>query len=279
MINNFLNYRIKQTLDITDYMSTLQSVQINPSEMCNRTCVFCPRNDPKIYKNHKKYISVDTCIEIGKQLSDFDFKGRIGFVGFGEPLLNENIVSCVAAIRKHCNTAQWIEINTNGDFLTRDLIIKLYNAGCTNIAISMYDKDESIKFNEMFSKIKIEYVLRHHYDVSKNYNLNLVNRIGILNQEIEENNNSCYIPFYKMFIDWNGDYLLCEQDWGRVTKKYNINEINISNFWIDKLERYRTNLINNNRKNQTPCNSCNINGILFGQESFKYIKNHMKKCI
>ena len=32
-------------------MEALQSITINPTELCNRTCHFCPRSDPKVYPN------------------------------------------------------------------------------------------------------------------------------------------------------------------------------------------------------------------------------------
>lgn len=271
---NLLDHRYKQKVSITDFISTLQSVQLNPTEMCNRTCIFCPRHDPKLYRNSKKHMSVDLCRIIGQQLSEFKFAGRIGFVGFGEPLLNPLIAECISTIRDNCLSAKWIEVNTNGDFLTREIVKKLADAGCTDIAVSMYDKDESKKYQEMFKSVDIRYMLRHHYDVSKNYNLGLVDRIGIMKKEIKRDiQRPCYIPFYKLFIDWNGDYLLCDQDWSRDSNQYNIKDVSIFDYWTKKLNPYRKNLIHGNRYLNVPCNSCNIDGILNGKDSFDFISN------
>jgi len=267
-----LPHRYLQQTPISDFMSTLQSVQINPTELCNRTCVFCPRNDSTLYKNSNRHMTIDTCKKIGNQLSEFNFKGRVGLVGFGEPLLNPKLVDCIAALKSNCPSITWIEVNTNGDFLNRDVVESLSQAGCTDIAVSMYDQDDTDKYQEMFNNIDINYVLRHHYDKSKDYNLSLVNRIDILKKNVQEiNKNSCYIPFYKMFIDWNGDFLLCDQDWGRESKKYNINNVSVANFWTSKLDRYRINLTKGNRNLQRPCSSCNVHGRLHGQASFEFI--------
>lgn len=270
------NLRFQQIVKPVDLKSTLQSVQLNPTEMCNRTCVFCPRHDPNLYKNSKKHMSPESCIIIGQQLSEMDFKGRIAFVGFGEPLLNPMLAECIRAVKDNCPTAHWIEINTNGDFLTKEVIIELKNSGCTDIAISMYDKDDTEKYNQMFEGIDIRYILRHQYDASKNYNLNIVDRIGIVKGlKKHDNQRPCYIPFYKLFIDWNGDYLLCDQDWAKVTKKHNIKETKIIDFWNKKLNEYRRNLIVGDRAANNPCKNCDINGLIRGKDSFDIISREL----
>jgi radical SAM protein with 4Fe4S-binding SPASM domain len=271
---NPLPHRYQQISPITDFMSTLQSVQVNPTELCNRKCIFCPRSDPKIYPNSKNHISIDTCRKIGQQLFDINYKGRIGFVGFGEPLLHPNLEECIKAIKETGVKAQWIEINTNGDFLNRKIIEKLKVAGCTDIAVSMYDHDDSEKYKMMFDGVDIRYVLRHHYDQDKNYNLKIVDRIGVLKGNVKEyNRNQCFIPFYKMFIDWDGSFLLCDQDWGRLTKTYNVTNTTIKEFWSEKLKSYRNNLAVGQRSLQRPCNSCDVNGTLIGKQSFNFITN------
>ena len=270
---NIDELRNLQEHGVTDLWSTLRSVEINPTELCNRTCGFCPRTDPKLYKNSKKHIDPSLCTLIGNQLQNFT--GRIGFVGFGEPLLHPNIVNCIANIKVACPTAQWIEINTNGDILTRELAIELADAGCTNITISMYDKDNTDYFTEMLKDIDIQLVLRHHYDTSTN---GIVNRINIIQRDgdILEINRPCYKPFYKMFIDWNGDFLLCEQDWSKVTNNYNIYSTSITDFWLDKLATYRKELANGNRTLR-PCNKCDINGTKYGYESFRMFNDTQTK--
>lgn len=262
-----------QSQGVIDFNSTLKSVEINPTELCNRKCVFCPRVDPSLYKNQKKHIDPNLCEVIGGQLEDFNFTGRIGFTGFGEPLLHPQLIDCVYKIRK-CKSARWIEINTNGDTLTREMAVELAEAGCTNITISMYDNDQTEFFNEMLQGTGLTFVLRHHYNSNVNYNLNMVNRIDIIKKDKPINiKNPCYIPFYKMFIDWNGDYLLCQQDWGRTTAMYNVLTTPIEEFWISKLYEQRKDLALSKRQH-SPCSHCNINGTLYGEDSFNFFVNH-----
>jgi MoaA/NifB/PqqE/SkfB family radical SAM enzyme len=248
-----------------DLYSALRSVEINPTELCNRACPFCPRVDPNIYKNQKKHIDPDLCTLLGEQLSTFGFDGRIGFVGFGEPLLHPNITECVRNIKQSCPTAKWIEINTNGDLLTRDIAIDLANAGCTTITVSMYDRDDTVYFTEMLVGVKIELVLKHQYDIA---NIKIINRIDIIQQtKVLNISRHCYIPFYKIFVDWNGDYLLCQQDWGKTTNTYNIKNTPVIDYWLSKLTEYRKNLSMGNRI-QNPCDKCDIDGTVYGKSSF-----------
>lgn len=262
-----------QSTGVNDFLSTLKSVEINPTELCNRTCVFCPRTDPAIYKNQKKHISVGLCKTIAEQLNSINFSGRIGITGFGEPLLNPKLLECIAELR-NCKTARWIEVTTNGDNLTRNLVLKLAEVGCTNITVSMYDNDKSKYFTDMIEDTSIELTLKHHYDIEQNYNLRIVNRIDIVKKTANLNlNKPCYIPFYKIFIDWNGDYLLCQQDWGKTTALYNIQTTNIETYWLRKLHEYRKKLAKGTRM-QDPCKYCNIDGTVYGSESFNFFINN-----
>lgn len=259
--------------EIPDLASTLRMVELNPTELCNRTCVFCPRSTD-LYKNQKLFMDVDTAKKIAFDLRSFDFNGRLGFVGFGEPLLHKNLEKLIEEIRNGVPKLKWLEVNTNGDFLTLDRMASLKNSGCTHIGISMYDEDKSEFFKDMGNKVGINVIPRHHYDVKNNYGLKIVNRKDIINNnaEIKSINRPCYLPFYKVFIDWNGDVLLCDNDWSKKHKFGNIHQTNLKNIWINsELNVYRKQLIQN-RRDLSPCNKCEINGMLFGRESFERFK-------
>lgn len=263
-------------LTVTDLISTLQRVEINPTELCNRTCVFCPRSNPNIYKNRKLHMSVKTCELIGQELSKINYAGTIGFVGFGEPMLHPQLPDCIRAVRQY--TSAPIEVNTSGDFLTKQTAQDLVSAGCTNITVSMYDSDQTEHFKNVCNELPVVLTLRHHYNVEAEYNLNIVNRIAIVdkNVAVESVTRPCYMPFYKLFIDWNGDYLLCDQDWARASAgQHNIHQTSIEEFWLNKINRYRMPLLTGNRSINAPCNKCDINGTVRGEENFNLIKDYL----
>lgn len=261
-----LQYKSQLSVDL---ITSLKSIEINPVEACTRKCSFCPRSNPSLYPTTNKRISLDTCTKIAKDLAEINYTGRVGLVGFGEPLLHKQLENCISIIHKHNPKLKYIEVITNGDLLTTDRIKSLYNAGCNLIAVSMYEKDISTDIEHQRQNIPIEIVYRHHYDPSLNYNLDLVNRKEIAFENNKLNIESpCYIPFYKMFIDWNGDVLTCQNDWSRSLILGNINTESIKDVWLGKLYNEFKGTLKEGKRTITPCNKCNVCGIKRGEHEF-----------
>ena len=89
-VNEHLEYRKKRyhNADINNKkLLGLSTVEINPTELCNRTCSFCPRSDPNVYPNRNLNMTIDTAENISNQLLDANFTGDIHITGFGEPTL------------------------------------------------------------------------------------------------------------------------------------------------------------------------------------------------
>lgn len=248
----------------------LQSITINPTELCNRTCGFCPRSDAKRYPNQNLHISQKTVESLSKKLKEFGYRGRVGWSGNGEPLLTENFLDHIESVARSNPDLSVHEINTNGDKLTPNLIEKIYSAGINHIIVSVYDGEESLeKFKDMFRGYSVEdYTLRISYG-DKNP-IGFTNRAGFVSvnsDKISEfKDNKCYLPFYKLVIDWNGDVLVCCEDWGRKSRsELNINTHTLSEIWnSDKLRSYRNNLVIGKRT-LSPCNVCNIHGEKVGK--------------
>ena len=259
-------------------ITALQRVEINPVELCNRACVFCPRSDKNVYPNRNLHMTTDTMQNIAVGLNQIKYNGRLTFSGFGEPLLHENIFELIR-ISKQIETIERVQLITNGDRLNRSLIDKLYNSGVDRLEINMYDGPEQQQtFESMLKDVPTDsYFLRHHYKTSEqDYGLILNNRAGSVDagEKIQSPIMSrCNLPFYKLMIDWNGDVLLCCQDWKRVSDiKLNVNHMTIREIWLnEQFEKYRERLSNNDRKLK-PCNTCNINGTIQGDEAHELFR-------
>ena len=134
----------------------------------------------------------------------------------------------------------------------------------------MYDKDLTSEIEKMFDGSNITLVFKHFYNKD---NIRIVNRENIMNREKSYKiKRPCYFPFNKMFIDWDGNVLLCVNDWSKNSIVGNINNDTIQNIWMnDNYKKYRKMLIEGKRDIE-PCNKCNINGTLFGQKSFDCFK-------
>ena len=255
--------RKMQSTGAVDLISTLSTVEINITDICNRECSFCPQSlDDYSYKSS---IKLDIIEKIAFDLSAIDYNGRVSFVGFGEPLLYKNLHKAVDIINRIVKNVKWIEINTNADYLTRDKAEVLALSGCTNLTVSMYDYDISSKITSLLAGIEIELTFKHCYAI-----LPVVNRNDIISQETVLNiNRQCFLPFYKMLIDSTGDVLICNNDWGRNGVIGSIKEQSIQEIWFsEKISNYRNELKNGNRNKCDPCKYCNINGKQYGKDSY-----------
>ena len=261
-----------------DKITSLQRIEINCVELCNRSCVFCPRSDTSVYPNQNLHMHVDTINNMCVGLKEIDYNGRITFSGMGEPLLHEDLYSLLTPIKNQLPHLERLQVITNGDKLTPDKIIQMIDCGVDRIEVNLYDGPEQVEhYTNMFGTHTKYMHLRHHYygeDVT--YGLTLNNRGGSVDMgDNYENymNKPCYLPFYKMVINWNGDLLLCAQDWLHESDlKININETSIHEAWLsDSLMKYRNKLLKGSRC-IAPCDKCNVVGTIVGEQAFNNFK-------
>jgi radical SAM protein with 4Fe4S-binding SPASM domain len=292
-VDPFLRHRKSQeeahraaNLGVSDPMASLISVELNITELCNRTCVFCPRTDPAVYPNRKLNMRLDVVERVADDLAGFGFQGRISFSGFGEPFLNRQLETFVRACRSRLpqNT---IEINTNGDFLKVEGIRALFRAGLTFLYVNLYDSADQepalVALLESAGVAKSQYRLRPHWaGATEDFGLNLNNRSGLVNIDNVRSHRTpedlrgkpCYYPFYKMLVDWDGRVLFCSNDWGRKIVVGDVVQQSIRDIWLSEAMRtVRERLAAGNRQ-FSPCDGCNVVGTLHGRDSFDRLRAH-----
>ena len=244
-------------------------VELNINELCNRTCVFCPRHDPKIYPNQNLHMDLELAELISVQLVSVGFKGIVNISGTGEATLTKHLPLIV---KEFGDKKIHIEIVTNGDFLKPKLISDLYSYGLKQLVISMYDGPEQIEyFNNLFDECGIDedlYTLRDRwYEEDEDYGLIYTNRAGSMGEKLlSPHERPCYYPHYAAYIDWNGDVLLCCQDMYNRTEIFgNVKDKPLLDIWVDKkLNDFRKKLVKGERT-ISPCNNCTANGMIFGE--------------
>lgn len=236
-------------------------IEISLTELCNRKCSFCPRCDNK-YPNQNLHMSLDLLKKIDKELKEINWNGAIALCGYGEPMLHEKFLACVEILRDHK-----IELVTNGDYITTSNVENLYEAGIDHIQVSMYDGDHQIElFESVFKNISSDrYTLRDRwYDESEDYGLCLTNRAGTIDLGGDAVDDACFYLAYQILIDWNGDVLLCSQDWHKKVKFGNLYIDKIYDVWFSQyMTKIRRALISGNRELH-PCSQCNACGTHLG---------------
>lgn len=194
-------------------------IDINITELCNRKCIFCPRIDDNFYPNQNLNISLDLIRKIATELERIKYQGAIVLCGFGEPLLHPEITEIVSILSKNAR----IEIVTNGDYLTPSVITNLVQAGAEYFVVSMYDGVHQVEnFKSLFLDANCsdeKFILRDRWhSEADGFGLKLTNRAGTIkigDQDPIDLSHPCHYPAYSMTIDWNGDALLCVQDWNK----------------------------------------------------------------
>lgn len=256
-------------VQMVDGVPLFSWVDINATELCTRKCSFCPRKDG--YPNQNLHIDTRLVKKIADELKSYDYKGGVIFSGYGESILHNDLQGLMKLFDKKIH----IELVTNGDKLSEDLIAGLYMAGLDMTIVSLYDGPHQIDyFKKMFSKVGVKeehYFLRHRWhDLGEDFSLLLTNRAGMVKGPQETHKQKpCFYSAYFIMIDWNGDAILCPQDWNKRIKSGNIYRESLLEVWkSDNLKKYRKSLCAGDRL-FTPCNQCNVLGTLHGYNHAK----------
>lgn len=252
-------------------------VDLSLTELCNRShghpraCTFCPRIDSTFYPNQNLHMSMDLVKKITFELDELDYKGTVVLCGYGEPLLHPKIVEVVEtlALGGDCR----VEIVTNGDFLGPVKIAELRDAGLSYFVVSMYDGEHQVaKLKQSFKDAQCGeeyYLLRDRWHTAADqFGLKLTNRGGTVmvgEQDPVDRRRPCYYMTYQLQIDWNGDVLLCPQDWHKKQKMGNVNHDSLLDVWTSKRMHKRRTALIAGRRDETPCNNCNTDGTLHGE--------------
>ena len=255
-------------------------IEISESGVCNRKCSFCPRSDPS-FVERKEFITNDLHLKLCKELEQLNYKGTIRYSGFVEPLLDKNIFNLIKMAREFVPSSN-IELVTNGDVLNKKRLIKLFNKGLNKILISAYDDKKTAEQLENLCKDaklnKSQYIVRHRYLSEENdFGITLSNRSGLMeNAEFkikslkEPLKKPCYIPSYTFFLDYQGDVLMCPHDWGKKIILGNLKKEKLIDIWFSKKSVSIRKMLNNNNRNFTPCNVCDVDGTLMGKKNSIY---------
>ena len=185
-------------------------VELSIIDVCNRSCSFCPKVDPKIAPNTYQKMTMDLVNKLTQDLKKINYQGSVTLCGYGEPMLHKGVFE----ISKKLAEASFVEVVTNGDTLKAESILKLYNSNVNKLLISLYDGPEQItKFKKMTKEAGVPndfVILRDRWHgADKDYGLKLTNRTGTINIGNQDNIGTftyCNYPAYSVLIDWNGDF-------------------------------------------------------------------------
>jgi radical SAM protein with 4Fe4S-binding SPASM domain len=232
------------------------TIEIEINSHCNMACDYCPN-------------SVDTRVETGdmdfglylllmSQLKERDYRGRIAFDFYNEPMLAKNfnqIVSTTKEYLPHC----LISLYTNGTYINDTATAKqLIDLGIGEIVVTKHEDVEKFEFEKVYQAL--EEVYQTKYTLRNYKELRLTNRGGSL-QNVGPNaigNVPCRIPYIMMTVTVKGNVLPCFEDYKQENIMGNIEDEHILDIWNNqKFNQFRKDLLMGKRDQYNICNQCN----------------------
>lgn len=216
------------------FKNDLKMIEIETFSYCNRKCWFCP-NSIVDRKSENKLMNIADYISILNQLKEINFSGEITFSRYNEPLAYKDLILHRIRLARKIVPNAILRINTNGDFLNKDYIFDLRDAGLNELWIQQYlNNDQKYNHDEVKKRMDVkvkklelkENVLTNiegfkiEYDLSikgmtvhiraRNFEFDGSDRGGVLNiAEDYTRTQPCTQVFNNMYIDFNGAIMIC----------------------------------------------------------------------
>jgi radical SAM protein with 4Fe4S-binding SPASM domain len=285
--NKIYDKRIKKKIEELENNYPM-ALDIGTTNFCNAACIMCPHSKLKNYGTMEMglYMKIiDNCqiLNIREVVLSF----------FGEPLLDELIFERIKyAKSKDLKVAFY----SNGSLINKEAAEKLVESGLDSITISLdgatretYEKirkglifdivDKNVE--RLSQMVKVNLVLveleENKKDIKKFYKKwkNKVNSINVINMrnwtgDIKKegtkesfhyskiNRKPCALLWLKMVVDWNGDVVLCCDDWNHSTVLGNLKNQTIEEVWKgEKLRKIREAHIKGEFHKIPLCSKCN----------------------
>jgi len=224
---------------------------------CNNHCPFCPH----VFNNKPLNIMKwDVYCKIINSLCSIGYNGRVTLMLSNEPLLEERLIDMIK-YAKEKSPRLFLDITTNGILLSLKTVDNLICAGLDNINVNDYrgDRDRfpckiSNNLKEVYEAYsnnpKLTFQMRRFDEQLPNYGGNIPRSVP------QQDLGFCNFPFRKLVIAYNGDILLCCNDFMYVTNYGNIITGDLIDCWNNsEFNKVRLALLEDKRISL--CNHCN----------------------
>lgn len=236
------------------------TIELNITELCNFKCVFCPRSGD--YPNSNLHMSMDVVDKIIEDIKDWGRHFTIFIAGRGEPTLHNNFSELLTKFIDFRDATGLVDIcvHTNGAKLDKHLeAMSKLDAFTYNI----YDETKSVqqKIKKYKSLKNINFKDKRTSFTKKKFS----SRAGSIElDDIFKSKGSTHVygkmckkPFQTIYVNWNGDYNLCCDNWKDIVVLSNIFKESLKDYATHnkKLLDYQEDLLSFNRS-MHPCSTC-----------------------
>ena len=219
-------------------LESVHTISIETLTACNLRCSYCPNSvyERGLIKNNQ-YMKIELFEKIIDELSEINWSGIIQPHSYGEPLLDKRLEKLCSYTREKLPNAT-ISIVTNGELLSVDIYKNLIKAGADRFKVTQHLSTESKGTLDV-----INYRKQHGDDgVYFTYNkLEIINSRGglvDLPTEVSRSKQECNYPDYHIGFHYNGEIMMCCNDYLNDVKIGNISNEKLLDIW------YKPNYIN-----------------------------------
>jgi len=237
-----------------DSFDQVHTLYIETLTACNLRCSYCPNSvyERGLIKNNQE-MDPELFYKIIDELAELNWVGDIQPHSYGEPLLDGRLPSFCSYIREKIPLAS-ISIYTNGELLNIDWYKKLVSAGVNKFRVTQHLENESKGTLDV-----IRYREKHDFDnVEFTYTrLNHINsRGGLVDVDEGKLRQECNYPDHHVGISFDGQILICCNDYLNEAKMGNIKDEKIIEIWQKPIyKNIRTNIRSGNFTLDI-CNKC-----------------------
>jgi hypothetical protein len=211
----------------------VRMVEIENHSYCNRTCWFCP--NARLDRRSSNILMQDSVYEkILSNLESIGYSQTFAWSRYHEPLAHDSIYDRIALARRRLPRAHLLVIS-NGDYLNRDTLQKLEDAGLDRMMLDLYLPDgqerDAAEIRSALEKFRSRTGLAlspiGDYDsrclgskISITMGIplysaaNMSSRGGLVKIDGLENFQRtavCFNPVHSVTVDYNGKCVLCCQ--------------------------------------------------------------------
>jgi len=226
-------YRLKYKLHYNTF-DFFSSIAIETTTYCNLRCKNCPNSiyERGILKN-KKLMPMFLFKKIINELAEINYCGEILLHFYGEPLTDARLPLLVSYAKQKIPKAK-IHINTNGFLLTPDIYKKLIHLGIEEFLITQYGKEmpNNVKKVVDYLKTRPKKENKIKYRILGE-DILLSNRGGELkiDNSVDYERPICLYPNTAVHIDYQGNLVLCCNDYHSSITFGNLNKENLVDIW------------------------------------------------
>ncbi len=249
------------------------TVYIEPTNVCNLSCEFCPQSldDYKDRAGYHRHIDMNLYRRLIEEVKGMNLKS-LKLYFFGEPLMHPGIGEICRLATTVCDR---VELTTNLIPLTFDKAIAIMQSRIQYIRVSWYGvQEQKVRHNlEMLWSMKnensphiavkvmsdAERPTGIHCDEIVTEQLHTIGSDFVHLSSYKGDKKVCPYPFYNLIVKSNGDVVPCCVAWDQSLVVGNANEQTLAEIWTgEKIEHIRKLHLAGRGRELSSCTNCDV---------------------